>query len=525
MYFNLFYLKRYLPFIVATVLLVSCMVGPDFHHPAPPRTNHYIEGQSPEKTVATPGVGVAGKSQRFVENQSIPGQWWHIFHSPQLNTLINMGLANNPNLAAAKASLNQAQANYSAQFGALFPTVNGNFSAERQRFSLSQFGGTNATPVGSRVFNLYNANVVVTYTLDVFGGIRRQIEAAGAQVDYQQFELEAAFLTLSSNIVTTAITIASLKAQLQATYQLIHSQEKTLSLVKQQLALGGSSQATVLLQMTQLEQTRASLPPLKQNLAINLHALSALIGELPREGSLPQFDLDKLNLPADLPLSCPSSLVQQRPDVRAAEALLHAASAQIGVAIANMLPQLNLSANYGWQSTVLSTLFDSKNKVWDITSAIAQPIFNGGSLIAKKRAALAAYELAAAQYKQTVLVAFQNVADTLSALEQDAQLLKAQKAAESAAKASLNIVQKQFRLGGANYLDMLTAERNYQLAIISRIQAQAARYSDTAALFQALGGGWWNRPPLTCNLLLKQNIDQYKPGCFGKIKMPLKNRA
>jgi len=419
-------------------------------------------------------------------------------------------------LAAAKAALIQAQENYSAQVGTLFPVVTGNFSAVRQRFSPNQFGGSSTGPIGSRIFNLFNTNVSVAYTLDVFCGLRRQIEAAGALVDNQQFELEAAFLTLSSNIVTTAITLASLKAQRDATHDLIKSQQNSLVLVKKQFELGGISKADVFLQENQLAQTQASLPPIEQGISENLHALSVLIGELPREQDLPVFDLNHLHLPTNIPLSCPSAFVRQRPDIRAAEALLHSASAQIGVATANMFPQITLNALYGQQSQTLSRLFKASNNIWTLGAAAAQPIFSGGTLTAQRRMAIAAYEQAAAQYKQTVLQAFQNVADTLRALQHDAQLLKAQRMAEITAQDSLNITRQQFRLGGINYLNLLIAERLYQQARISRIQAQAARYTDTAALFQALGGGWWNRCRLDNDPLLRANVRGYSPRCFGQ---------
>ena len=469
------------------------MVGPNFHSPRAPHTTTFIEGHTLKKTVSTKAAGAGGKAQSFSTKETIPADWWHLFHSPTLNTLVEAGLANSPNLAASKAALMQAQANYAVQVGALWPSITGNFSAQRQRFSLSQFGGANATPVGSRIFNLFNANVSVSYMLDVFGGLRRQIESAGAQVDYQQFELEAALLTLSSNIVTTAITIASLKSQLQVTHQLITAQKKTLEIIKKQFNLGGVSQAQVLLQETQLAQTESTLMPLEQSLSANLHALSTLIGELPREKYLPTLKLETLHLPTDIPLTCPSFLVRQRPDIRAAEALLHAASAQIGVAVANMLPQITLTPSYGQQSIALSTLFQEKSTIWNVAGAVAQPIFKGGALIAQKNAAIAAFNQAAAEYRQTVLLAFQNVADTLRALEHDAQLLRALKKAELAAHASWVLTQKQLALGGADYLSLLIAQRTYQQAVISRIQAQAARYTDTSALFQALGGGWWNR--------------------------------
>lgn len=474
-------------------MLTACMVGPDFHSPKAPNITSYIQGKSVKKTVAANAAGPAGKSQTFVYQETIPADWWHLFHSTEINALVAVGMANSPTLAASRAALAQAQANYSAQVGTLFPTVTGNFTAQRQRFSLSQFGGANATSIGSSIFNLYNANVSVAYVLDVFGGLRRQIESVGAQIDYQQFELEAANLTLSSNIVTTAITIASLKAQLKATHELIAAQKKTLAIVKQQFVMGAVAKSDVLLQENQLAQTQSTIMPIEQSLAVNLHGLSMLIGELPQENLLPKLTLETLHLPAAIPVSCPSLLVRQRPDIRAAEASLHAASAQIGVATANMLPQINLTGSYGQQSISLGNLFQGQNTIWNIAGGVAQPLFQGGTLIARKHAAVAAFNQAAAQYRQTVLTAFQNVADSLRALEHDAQLLKVLKTAELAAKDSLILTRKQFALGGVDYLALLITERAYQQAIISRIQAQASRYTDTAALFQALGGGWWNR--------------------------------
>lgn len=501
------------------------MVGPDFHKPKPPCaaiTCGYTPCPTPRKTVSTPSAGQAGKSQHFIFCEDISSEWWRVFHSECLNKLICAGLANSPNMAAAKAALLVAQENYVAQVGTLYPTVAGNFSGQRQRFNAATFGGSGAGR-GSSIFNLYNVNVTVSYVLDVFGGLRRQIEVTGAQVDYQEYELEAAFLTLTSNIVTTAITIASYRAQIQATQELIRQQNETLKIVRQQFRLGGASQADILTQESQLAQTQATLPPLQQNFALNMHALSVLIGELPCEDRLPCFDLDKFHLPRDLPLSIPSLLVRHRPDIRAAEASLHIASAQIGVAAANMYPQITLSgspttaggnpaAGFGYTSDTLSSLIRPDNRVWAYGVALTQPIFNGFTLVAKKRAAVAAYQQAYAQYRQTVLQGFQNVADTLRALEHDAQLLKDQKAAEISARNSMVLTRQQYRLGATSYLNLLIAERTYQNARIGRIQAQAARYTDTAALFQALGGGWWNRSSLDCNPLLNCNVKQYRVG-------------
>jgi NodT family efflux transporter outer membrane factor (OMF) lipoprotein len=469
--------------------LTSCMMGPNFHSPKAPATTRYTEPPQPAKTTSIRHAGNAGKAQHFIMGQDIPAAWWTLFHSQAINDLVQIGLDNSPNLAAAKATLTLAKENVNAQIGStLFPQITGTLGGERQRFNGAAFGGIGS----SSIFNLYNATVNVSYTLDVFGSARREIEALVAQVDYERYELAAAYLTLTSNIVTTAVTVASLDAQIKATKDIIRYQQDELTILNKQFKLGGIAGADVLTQETQVAQTRATLPPLEQNLAQARHALAVLVGSLPSDFQLPVIRLSKLKLPDHLPVSLPSSLVRQRPDIQASEALLHAATAQVGVATANLFPQFTISGSYGWQSTVPSQLFKSGTNLWSWGGSLLQPIFEGGSLLAKRRGAIAGLEIAEAQYRQTVLQAFQNVADTLRALEHDAQSLKAQKAAEVAARKSLNVTQQQFRLGGVNYISLLTAERSYQAALVARIQAEAARYADTAALFQALGGGWWN---------------------------------
>jgi NodT family efflux transporter outer membrane factor (OMF) lipoprotein len=476
-------------FIIAlcSVCLTGCMVGPDFKSPTPPKTKTYTEFPSPKKTVGISGAGSGGKSQQFVSGKDIPAKWWSLFHSPALDQLIRVGLVNSPTLAAAEANLRQAQELLNAQIGStLYPSVNAQIPIKRQRLSSASFG-SNAAP---KTFTLYGASVNIAYTFDLFGGARRGIEAQQAQVHYAAYILEAAHLTLTSNIVITAIRLASLRDQIQATHQLIRSQEEQLKIVNKQFKLGGVSGADVFSQEGQLAQTRATLPPLEKQWAQSRHALSVLIGAFPSESNLPEFELDKLHLPRYLPVSLPSSLVRQRPDIRAQEALLHAASAQIGVATANLYPQITLSGSYGQLSTSTSNLFSGPANVWSFGGQLLQPIFSGGALQAQRRAAIAAYEQAAAQYRQTVLQAFQNVADTLRALETDARALQAQTQAEVAARNALSLTQKQFKLGGVSYLLLLNAQRQYQQAKINRIQAQAARFTDTAALFQALGGSW-----------------------------------
>lgn len=471
-----------------SLFLGGCAVGPDFKTPLPPQTQTYTESALPPKTVEANGSG--GEAQTFVAGKDIPADWWYLFHSQPLNELIKKALCNSPTLQAAQAAFRQAEENLRISVASFFPFVFSQTFAERQRFSGDIFGITNAPP---NTFNLYNTSVNVAYTLDVFGGIRRQVETSQAQLDFQGFEIEATYLTLTSNIVTTALMEASLREQLEATDELIVLQKQQLEIIEKKFNLGSASQLEVLAQRTQLAQLQATLPSLQNSLAKTRHALAVLVGDLPSESKLPSFYLADVQLPTDLPLSLPSSLVRQRPDIRAAEALLHAASAQIGVATANLFPQITLTGGYGPLSNQLHNLFEERSIVWNIIGNVLQPLYQGGALIARRDAARAAFEQAYAQYRQTVLQAFQNVADTLRALEFDAHYLQVQTAAETATRETLMLTQAQYRLGAVSYLNLLDAQKQYQQAHLGRIQAQAARYADTAALFQALGGGWWNR--------------------------------
>jgi NodT family efflux transporter outer membrane factor (OMF) lipoprotein len=473
-----------------SVLAAGCAVGPNFHAPeVPGAKTGYTASPLPLETAESPVPG--GAAQHFVSGREIPSQWWTLFHSKALDKLIRRALADSPTLEAAQAALREAVESRRAQVGALFPSVDGNFSANRREFTGASFG----QPEGSGgVFTLFNASVSVSYTLDVFGATRRGLEVLQAQVDNQRFLLEGARLTLTSNIVTTAVQEASLRAQIKATRDIISVQQMQLDVVERQFNLGGVSRSDVLAQKALLAQTRATLPPLEKQLAQTRHQLAVLAGRSPGDaGAMPQFELDSFQLPRDLPVSLPSSLVRQRPDIRASEELLHSACAQIGVATANLFPQLTLTGNYGSESVKIGNLFATGTSIWSIGGALLQPLFHGGTLLAKRRAAIAAYDQAAAQYRETVLQAFRNVADVLRALDTDSQALKAQTEAETAALDSLDLTRKQFELGAVSYLSLLNAERQHQQALIGLTQARAARYADTAALFQALGGGWWNR--------------------------------
>lgn len=485
-------LRSKLPFIIfINFLLSSCMVGPNFHSPPTPPVYSYTGTALPNSTVQAPAAGQGGKKQYFLIGRDLPSDWWRLFHSTQLNELIRAGIDNSPTIESAKAALLQAQELYYSQFASSFlPNITGQTSANRQRFAEASIGqGTRP----ASIFNLYNVSASVSYNLDLFGGARRSLEALCAQVNYQRYQLEAAYLTLTSNIVTTAVTLASLKAQIKATKELVMAEENLYHLLNGQFELGAISKVNVLAQQAQLNQTRATLPPLEKDYAQNMHALSVFIGSVPDEKQIPTFDFKNLNLPAQLPLSIPSRLVRQRPDIRAAEALLHAASARIGVATANMYPQLTLNGNYGWEGSLIPSLFTSSTNVWNYGGTLLQTLFDGGALNAQRCAAIDAYKQALAQYKQTVLLGFKNVADVLRALEADAKELKLQKDAEVYSKKSLDLTIAQYKLGSINYLFILNAQRQYEFAQLNRIRAQAKRYNDTAALFQALGGGWWNR--------------------------------
>jgi NodT family efflux transporter outer membrane factor (OMF) lipoprotein len=475
-------------YVAISAALTACTLGPDFHSPAAPATDHYTQGAQPQATTQAPGP--AGGAQTFTVDRDIPGDWWTLFQSGPLDELVRAALSDSPTVAAARATLRSAQENYLAQRGnLLFPAVDGGFSGTRQKTAGAAFG---APQFGSSEFTLVSASVNVSYRLDFFGASRRQLEALRAQTDHQRWELEAANLSLTGNVVTTAIDIASLRAQIDAANEIIASQQEQLLVVQKQFAAGGVSHSDVLTQATQLAQTQATLPALEKALAQAQHRLAVLAGKTP-DTDTPVFDLRQLQLPTDLPVSVPAKLIRQRPDVQAAEATLHQATAQVGVATADLFPQINLSGSIGSDALRASQLFTGGTGTWNIGAALTQPIFHGGELLHKRRAALADLDGAAAQYRQTVLAAMQDVADTLRALEADARDLRAQAAAADAASRSLEITKKQYAAGGVSHVQLLVAERAYAEARQSLVLAEASRFADSAALYQALGGGWWNR--------------------------------
>jgi NodT family efflux transporter outer membrane factor (OMF) lipoprotein len=485
-------MRSSLAFAAAALMLASCAVGPDFKKPAAPDVTGYAPDGAQADTATTDVAG--GEAQRFLEDKDIPGQWWALFHSEPLNQLIAEALKTNPTLDAAQASLRQAQENAAAQAGVFFPSVTGNFSSTREKISGAQQGNSRF----SSIFTFTTGSVSVSYPLDVFGGERRQFESVEAQAEFQLYQLEAAYLTLTSNIVAAVVQEASLRAQIAATQEIIDAETEQLNLLQRQVELGGVARAAVLAQQATLSATQATLPSLEKQLAQQRILLTALAGRFPSQEVSQTFDLAALQLPQELPLSLPSKLVEQRPDIQASQAQLHSASALVGVAIANMLPQITLSASYGNSVTQIGDLLTGPG-IWSVGAGLAQPLFRGGQLLHQKRAAEAAFDAAAAQYKSIVIAAFQNVADALRALQSDAAALAAQVTAERSAADSLVIARNQYQNGAINYSTLLNAETTYQQAHINRVVAQAARFADTAALFQALGGGWWNRDDVAEN--------------------------
>jgi len=471
-------------------VLSACAVGPNFKRPPAPRDLGYGSASEQKSApVAAPG----GEVQRLVAGMDIPNQWWTLFQSPKLNTLVEQALKGNPNVGAAQAALRQARELYSAQWTSFFPTVQGGFSGVRSKNALGSIANPTSLPQANPYYNLYTAQLSVSYLPDVFGGTRRQLEMAKAQVENNRFQLEAVYLTLSSNVVVTAVQEASLRGQIAATERLLELQHQLTDKVQRQRALGTVNDLDVLAQQSLEAQTAQTLPPLQKQLGQTRDALTALLGKLPAGEPPETFRLDELSLPTDLPLSLPSKLIEQRPDVRQAEETLHVASAAVGVAIANLLPQFSLTADVGSSALKLGQLFSPYTGFWEVGASLTETLFDAGALLHKRRAADAALDQAAAQYRAAVILACQNVADTLRALESDADALQASAAAERAAKAGFDLVQRQRDFGTISLVAVFNAEQTYRQAELSLVQARANRYADTAGLFQSLGGGWWNR--------------------------------
>jgi len=505
---------------VRTALLVSvaafvasCAVGPHYHRPEAPPDAGYAPAPLPETSASAPVHG--GEAQRLVNGRDIPFEWWELFKSPALDALVERAFRANPTIASAQAALLQAQELVYAQQGYFFPTIAANYDFERQKIAGNltldnvpgvEGDGKNFLPPLQNLdtfphthpffYNLHTAQLTVGFVPDVFGANWRQVETLAAQTDAQRFALEATYVTLASNVVAAAIQEASVRAQIAATRQIIEADTKSLQILRDQFRLGFAMRVDVAAQEAALGQAKMLLPPLQMQLEQTRDLLRALVGQLPNQEVPETFELDALQLPPELPLSLPAKIIEQRPDVRAAEAQLHAANAQVGAAVAAMLPQFSITGNGGGNADQFSWMFRSGGPFSTIVGGVTQPLFAGGTLLHTKRAADAALKQAAAQYQSTVIAAYQNVADTLHASLSDAEALSLDVEAENSAKVTYDLTRRQMEVGYVNYLALLSAETAYNQALLTRVQAQATRYGDTIALFQALAGGWWNRKEL-----------------------------
>ena len=465
-------------------LLAGCTLGPDFFAPKPPDTKDYTEDGVPKTQVP----GAKEQQQRFVLGQKISGDWWNLFHAKALNEVVEQAIAGNQTLAASRATLAEAQEVVTATTGALYPQLDAGVGASRLRASEAVLG----IPVRTRPFNLFTIGPTVSYAVDPFGANRRRVEQQEALAESQGYALDAAYLTLTGNAVTQALNIAAARAQIKAVQDIIKDDEENLRLVESELKAGEATQLDVESAASQLAADRTLLPPLRQQVSVARHALSVLLGRLPAQWVPPDFDIADFTLPPELPVSLPSELVRRRPDILTAEAQLHAASAAIGVATAELYPSINLSASFTLEALKTSQLFDPASQLWNVGGQLAAPLFHGGTLQAQKRAAVDAYDAALADYKQTVLTAFGQVADTMEALAHDAELLDAQRRALESAEASLRLVRTTYQYGNVGVLQVLDAQRLTEQARLGYVRAQVQRYLDTAQFLTAMGGGWWD---------------------------------
>ena len=466
-------------------LLGGCAVGPDFHRPAAPEADRYSAEPLPAATVVA-----QERAQRFSTGTALVADWWQLFNSAPLDAVVKQAIANNPTLQASESSLRQSQSNLRAGYGVFFPQVGGQADAVRERSTPAVAGLK--TP--STVFNLITLSGTVIYALDLFGGERRTVEGLKAQTDYQRDLTDAAYLSLSANVVNSIIARAGYLAEVRATEQLIELQTEQLRATEVQVRAGMAAYSDELSLQSLIASNQAALAPLQQKVSQTEGLLATLEGVVPSKVTLPAIDLSDLTLPTDLPLSLPSDLVHQRPDILASEAQLHAASANIGVATAAMFPSIALSATYGTAGSGLDTLSAPMGRFWSVGPSATIPLFQGARLWYGRKAAIAAYQSAQANYRQAVLDAFAQVGDSLKALEHDAQALRAQGEAQRAAGEALKLVQVNYRAGLAAYTDVWVADVQLHQASIGYLQALAQRYQDTVALFVALGGGWWNAP-------------------------------
>jgi len=463
------------------MLLAACTVGPNYQRPPlAPLAGYGSAATAPDG------------APTLVAGADVPAQWSQVYHSAELDALVALALKNSPTIEAARAALRAANEQTRAQRGASYPQVSGSLQPTRQKFA-----DTLASPLSNNeeLYSLTTTQLSVTYSPDLFGGNRRAVESLQAQADQQRFGLEAARLTLASNVVVAAIQDALLRAEIDETRAIIDAQQRTLDSFRRQLKAGQASTADVAGQEAALAQAQAALPPLQKAFQVNRDLLAALVGRTPGEPVEVRFDLASLTLPDQLPLSLPAQLVEHRPDVRMAEAQLHSASAQIGVAKAARLPNIQLAATAGSAALALTPAFGPETDFWSLAATLTAPIYDGGTLLHRQRAAEAAYQQAAAQYQGAVVGAFQNTADALHAVWSDGDALRTAEAASAASRRTLDIAKRQLAGGQGTALAVLSAEAADHQSRLATLQAEASRYDDAAALFQALGGGWWNADP------------------------------
>jgi NodT family efflux transporter outer membrane factor (OMF) lipoprotein len=479
--------------LVAAVLLAGCGSEPST---IPPNLAEGV-GYAPAGTPAIPSVGSAGSDQHFALGKEISGQWWGLFKSPALDTLITQAVAGNRTLVAAQANLAASHEAVLVSAGGLYPQVDFGASVERQRNNFQAFGIELFPP---KQFNTFSFGPTVTYNFNPAGPRRHDVERLQALEDFQSHELKAAYLTLTGSAVTEAITVASLNAQIKAVNDMLADDQTNLKLVQDLVKAGAGTELDIQTANAQLASDRTLLPPLRQQMSVAQHALAVLVGKTPANWSAPDFVLEQLTLPSELPVSLPSALVRQRPDILESEAQFRAGAAAVGVADAALYPQFTLTADVLQTFLKPERIFDPISNVWAVGASMAAPIFHGGTLQAQKREALAAYDAGIATYEQTVLSAFAQVADKLDALAHDAEQLSAEQTAAQSAGSTVDLTRKSFQLGSATLLQVLDAQRQLQQARLGLARAEAQRYLDSAQLFVALGGGWWNQSPAAAAL-------------------------
>ncbi|HEY2662026.1 MAG TPA: efflux transporter outer membrane subunit [Caulobacteraceae bacterium] len=463
-------------------------VGPNFKSPAPPTVGRYT---SPGETAA-PDAGLSAPRQTVALGEKVTADWWTLFQSSDLDGLVKQAIAGSPTLDAAKARLLAAREEVQAATGALYPQVGFSGQLAREKQSAGAFGLSAARAPLPPNFNFFQVGPTASYNLDLFGGTRRRIEQQSALADFQRDQLDAAYLTLTGNAVTQAIQVAAIRAQLKAVHDILEIDRENLDLVRKERQAGAVADSDVVVAESQLAADQTLEPGLNQQLSTAKHALSVLIGRAPGDWSPPDFDLAALTLPSRLPVSLPSELIHQRPDIQASEDQLHVASAQIGIATAQLYPTITLSAGISASALNSGNLFSPSGLVWSTAAGLVQPIFDGGSRRAERRAALAAFKATAADYQQTVLQSFGQVADILEALAHDADLLAAQERALDMAAKSVRLQRINYVGGGTGLLGLLDAQRQQQQALLGYVRAKAQRYQDTTQLLVAMGGGWWD---------------------------------